>query len=52
MKSVLITGCAGFIGSTLAEALLSEGFKVTGIDNFDHFYSKQIKKNKAVLRRY
>jgi len=45
MKSVLITGCAGFIGSTLTEFLLSEGFKVTGIDNFDHFYSKQVKKN-------
>ncbi|MEO6329326.1 MAG: GDP-mannose 4,6-dehydratase [Ginsengibacter sp.] len=45
MKSVLITGCAGFIGSTLAEVLLSKGFRVIGVDNFDHFYSKQIKKN-------
>ncbi|MEO6455685.1 MAG: GDP-mannose 4,6-dehydratase [Ginsengibacter sp.] len=45
MKNVLITGCAGFIGSTLAEVLLSEGYKVTGIDNFDNFYSKQIKKS-------
>jgi UDP-glucuronate 4-epimerase len=43
MKSVLITGCAGFIGSTLTELLLSKGFKVVGIDNFDNFYSKQIK---------
>ena len=45
MKSVLITGCAGFIGSTLAEVLLSRGFKVTGIDNFDPFYPSQVKKN-------
>lgn len=45
MKNVLITGCAGFIGSTLAELLLSEGFRVTGIDNFDHFYSRQAKKS-------
>ena len=27
-KNVLITGCAGFIGSILAEVLLSEGFRV------------------------
>lgn len=45
MKSVLITGCAGFIGSTLAETLLSLGFSVTGVDNFDPFYSKQLKKD-------
>ena len=45
MKSILVTGCAGFIGSTLTEFLLSEGFKVTGVDNFDNFYSKQVKKN-------
>lgn len=43
MTNVLITGCAGFIGSTLAESLLSQGFAVTGIDNFDSFYSRQIK---------
>ena len=45
MKSVLITGCAGFIGSTLAETLLSRGFSVIGVDNFDNFYSKHIKRN-------
>lgn len=30
----LITGCAGFIGSSLVDRLLLEGYKVTGIDNF------------------
>ncbi len=45
MKSVLITGCAGFIGSTLAEVLVSQGFSVTGVDNFDNFYSRQLKNN-------
>lgn len=44
MKSVLITGCAGFIGSTLAETLLAEGYRVTGIDNFDPFYPEHIKR--------
>lgn len=29
----LITGCAGFIGSTLADRLLAEGHEVVGIDN-------------------
>jgi len=32
-KSVYITGIAGFIGSTLAKKLHSEGYEVSGIDN-------------------
>ena len=32
--SCVVTGCAGFIGSTLTDRLLSEGFNVIGIDNF------------------
>jgi len=31
---VIVTGCAGFIGSNLVERLLDEGHLVTGIDNF------------------
>ena len=42
---VLITGVAGFIGSNLADHLLANGIKVTGIDNFDSFYDRSIKKN-------
>jgi UDP-glucose 4-epimerase len=30
----LVTGCAGFIGSTLTERLLSDGHLVVGYDNF------------------
>ncbi len=44
-NKILITGAAGFIGSHLAERLLSEGHNVTGIDNFDPFYAKEIKIN-------
>jgi len=40
---VLLTGAAGFIGSHLAEKMLSLGFEVTGVDNFDDFYSRNIK---------
>ena len=42
---ILITGCAGFIGSHLAEKLIKEGNTVIGIDNFDPFYDKKIKEN-------
>jgi len=39
----LVTGVAGFIGSHLADKLLSQGHIVIGIDNFDNFYAKDIK---------
>lgn len=39
----LVTGAAGFIGSSLSERLLEEGNKVIGIDNFCDFYNPQLK---------
>ena len=51
LRKRLITGCAGFIGSTLAELLLSEGFKVIGVDNFDHFYSKLLKLGETMITK-
>lgn len=33
MKSVLITGAAGFLGSHLCDRFIAEGFKVIGMDN-------------------
>ena len=38
MKNFLITGGAGFIGSTVAERLLNRGDKVVVVDNFNDFY--------------
>lgn len=47
----LVTGCAGFIGSHLSEALLSLGHQVTGIDCFTDYYPRAIKEsNLARLR--
>lgn len=39
----LVTGVAGFIGSTLAQKLISDGATVVGIDCFTPYYSKSIK---------
>ena len=41
--NVLITGGAGFIGSHLVEKFLKEKHRVIVVDNFDSFYSMDIK---------
>ena len=43
MKTFLVTGGAGFIGSHLCERLLKEGNTVLCLDNFDSYYDPQIK---------
>ena len=45
---ILITGAAGFIGSNLAESLVSLGNKVIGLDNFSPFYPRSIKERNLV----
>jgi UDP-glucuronate 4-epimerase len=40
---VLITGTAGFIGSTLANKLLARGDEVIGIDNINDYYDVNLK---------
>jgi UDP-glucuronate 4-epimerase len=41
--SILVTGSAGFIGSSLVERLLEGGREVVGLDNFDDFYDPEVK---------
>ena len=48
----LVTGVAGFIGSTLAERLVADGADVVGIDCFTDYYPRAIKeRNLEGLRR-
>jgi UDP-glucuronate 4-epimerase len=42
-KEIIVTGGAGFIGSTLVEKLLESNYAVTVIDNFDPFYNRAVK---------
>ena len=39
----LVTGCAGFIGSTLTDRLLRDGYEVIGIDRFSDYYARDLK---------
>ena len=39
----VVTGAAGFIGSTLCDALLAGGHEVTGVDSFTDYYPRPLK---------
>ncbi|MGV0922700.1 NAD-dependent epimerase/dehydratase family protein [Empedobacter tilapiae] len=43
MKTILITGVAGFIGYHLAEKLINKNIQVIGIDNVNDYYDVQLK---------
>jgi len=51
--SIVVTGCAGFIGFHTAQTLLKKGELVVGIDNINDYYSKALKiaRNK-ILEKY
>ena len=44
---ILLTGAAGFIGSTTAHALLDRGEEVIGLDDFNDYYDPLLKEARA-----
>ncbi len=44
---ILVTGAAGFIGYHITKTLLEQNKTVIGIDNFDPYYSVQLKKDRV-----
>ena len=53
MKSILITGTAGFIGFHLAKLLLEEGFTIHGYDGITDYYDVNLKKARhEILSKY
>jgi UDP-glucuronate 4-epimerase len=50
---ILVTGCAGFIGSHVCEFMLKKGFYVYGIDNMHDNYDVLLKEqNVQILEKY
>lgn len=48
---ILITGGAGFIGSTLADKLLKEGHTIIVVDNFNDYYDVKLKKQNVANQK-
>mgnify|MGYP000489224517 CR=1 FL=1 len=46
-ESIFVTGVAGFIGSHTAERLSDSGYHVIGVDNFNDYYSLDLKQLNA-----
>jgi UDP-glucuronate 4-epimerase len=44
--AVLVTGAAGFIGMSVARALLARGTRVIGIDNLNDYYDPKLKQDR------
>ncbi|GGB49988.1 UDP-glucuronate 5-epimerase [Roseibium aquae] len=46
MKTVLVTGSAGFIGSFVSQRLLDDGFRVIGLDAMTDYYDVALKQRR------
>ncbi len=46
MRTVLVTGSAGFIGYHLSQLLLEEGFRVVGYDGMTDYYDVRLKQRR------
>lgn len=53
MRTVLVTGAAGFIGFHLSEILLQDGFRVVGYDALTDYYDPALKEARLnILRQH
>jgi UDP-glucuronate 4-epimerase len=53
MTTILVTGSAGFIGYSVATALLEAGHAVIGLDNFNTYYAPALKRARhEMLEKY
>ena len=43
MRTIAVTGCAGFIGCKVSEKLIEDGCSVVGIDNINDYYDPKLK---------
>ncbi len=49
MKTVLVTGAAGFVGFHVTNRLIKEGYFVYGIDNLNSYYDVRLKENRLAI---
>lgn len=49
MKTALVTGASGFIGFHLSRRLLTDGYRVIGIDNLSDYYDVSLKHRRQAM---
>ncbi len=49
MKTILVTGSAGFVGFHVSKSLLLSGERVIGLDNFNAYYAPDLKKARTAM---
>ncbi len=49
MKTILVTGSAGFIGFHVCRRLLADGWKVVGVDNISPYYDPSLKMGRLAI---
>ncbi|MBA5776803.1 NAD-dependent epimerase [Stappia sp. F7233] len=49
MRTILVTGSAGFIGFHLSRRLLADGWKVIGLDNISPYYDPELKEGRLTI---
>ncbi len=53
MKTILVTGCAGFIGWKVSHTLLNNKVRVVGVDNMNDYYDPKLKRWRlGILKKF